>query len=55
MSRAMTRYRPYADDRLLDDELWDSPARLTDADLFAHANPGWRRSDCPLDDPEDDR
>jgi len=40
---------------LLDEETWDSPGRLTDADLFAHASPGWRRGAAALDDPEDDR
>jgi|GEM_PF-2211135 len=55
MTRVMARTRPIPDACLLDAELWDSPERLTDADLFACANPGWRRSDCPLDDPEDDR
>lgn len=55
MTRVMTRTRPTPDACLLDAELWDSPERLTDADLFACANLGWRRSDCPLDDPEDDR
>jgi hypothetical protein len=54
-TRVMTRPRPIPDACLLDAELWDSPERLTDADLFACANPGWRRSDCPLDDPEDAR
>ena len=55
MSRAMTRTRPAPEACLLDAELWDSPERLTPADLFDQASPGWRRSDCPLDDPEDDR
>ncbi|GLS02479.1 hypothetical protein GCM10007859_25030 [Brevundimonas denitrificans] len=55
MSRAMTRSLDRADSWLLDEEVWDSPGRLTDADLFAHASPGWRRGDAPLDDPEDDR
>lgn len=55
MSRAMIRPRLAPDVCLLDEELWDSPERLTDVDLFSHANPGWRRSDCHLDDPEDDR
>ena len=40
---------------LLDEDAWDSPGRLTDADLFAHAGSGWRRADALLDDPEDDR
>lgn len=55
MSRAMTPFPERADARLLDEEVWDSPGRLTDSDLFAHAGPGWRRGDAALDDPEDDR
>lgn len=51
----MTLARERADASLLDDEVWDSPDRLTDADLFACASPGWRRGNAPLDDPEDDR
>lgn len=52
---AMTRFRERPDPRLLDDELWEQPRRLSDADLFTQANPGWRRNACPMDDPEDDR
>ncbi|MGZ9098267.1 MAG: hypothetical protein ACXW3O_01060 [Brevundimonas sp.] len=55
MTRVMTRARPPSDARLLDDDLWGSPARLTETDLFTHAGPGWRRRPRPLDDPEDDR
>lgn len=55
MSGAMTRSHDRADPWLLDEEAWDSPGRLTDADLFAHASPGWRRGEGALDDPEDDR
>lgn len=55
MRRAVPRTRPTPDACLLDDDLWDSPERLTEADLFAHANPGWRRRGRPRDDPEDDR
>lgn len=51
----MTPAHERTDDSLLDAEAWGSPGRLTDADLFAQASPGWRRSDAPLDDPEDDR
>ena len=51
----MTPARERADASLLDEEAWDSPGRLTDADLFAHASPGWRRGNAPLDDPEDER
>ncbi len=51
----MTLFDTRPDPRLLDEEAWDSPDRLTDADLFAHAGAGWRRGDGVLDDPEDDR
>jgi hypothetical protein len=44
-----------AEPGLLDAEVWDSPDRLTDADLFNHAGPGWRRGVAALDDPEDDQ
>lgn len=55
MNRPMTPSPERADTRLLDEEVWDSPGRLTDSDLFAHAGPGWRRSGRALEDPEDDR
>ena len=55
MTRAMTRARLPPDVRLLDDDLWGCPERLTDVDLLVHADPGWRRADGPHDDPEDDR
>lgn len=55
MSRAMTRTSELSDARLLDEDVWDIPRRLTEADLFAHGGPGWRRGDRPADDPEDDR
>ncbi|MDP3081814.1 MAG: hypothetical protein Q8M90_13400, partial [Brevundimonas sp.] len=55
MNRAMSLSEDRADPWLLDEEAWASPGRLTEADLFAHASPGWRRGDAPLDDPEDDR
>jgi len=54
MSRAMIRH-PDPAGLLLDEEAWDCPGRLTDADLFAHAGPGWRRGETAADDPEDDR
>lgn len=41
--------------RVLDEDVWDNPGRLTVADIFAHAGPGWRRGDVALDDPEDER
>lgn len=55
MSRVMSLSPDRVDPWLLEQEVWDSPGRLTDADLFAHAGPGWRRGDTALDDPEDDR
>ena len=55
MTRARSPSHDRADPWLLDEEVWDNPRRLTDADLFAHAGPGWRRGDAALDDPEDDR
>lgn len=55
MSRAMTPRDERADHRLLDEETWDSPGRLTDADLYAHAGAARRRGGAALDDPEDDR
>lgn len=55
MNRAMTSRHDRSDPTLLDEDAWDSPGRLTDADLFAHAGSGWRRADALLDDPEDDR
>lgn len=58
MSRAMTpshsAARDQADAWLLDEEAWDTPRRLTRAELFAHAGTGRRRS-VLFDDPEDDR
>ncbi len=51
----MTPRHDRADPALLDEEVWESSDRLTDADLFAHAGAGWRRGDGVLDDPEDDR
>lgn len=50
----MTRSRDRVDVLLLDEDAWDSPDRLTDADLYTHAGPGWRRGDSVPDDPEDD-
>lgn len=54
MSPSMTRSKPLFDPWLLDEETWDAPDRLTDADLFAQAGE-WRRGAVALDDPEDDR
>jgi len=55
MSRVMSPSFDGVDPGLLDPEAWDVPGRLTDADLFAQAGPGWRRGDTALEDPEDDR
>ena len=55
MRRAVTLFPDRTDPWLLDPEVWDIPACLTDADLSAHTGPGWRRGDAALDDPEDDR
>jgi hypothetical protein len=55
MSRAMTLPTERFDFRVLDEDVWDNPGRLTGADIFAHAGPGWRRGDVALDDPEDER
>lgn len=55
MSRAMTPSHERAESWLLDEEAWDSPRRLTEADLHAHAGADRRRVAAVLDDPEDDR
>jgi len=55
MSRPMTLPPNPADQWLPDMDLWDTPDRLTDADIHAEAGPGWRRTALALDDPEDDR
>lgn len=55
MSRAMTLSDDRPDPWLLDEEVWDSPGRLTRTDLLAHAGAGWRRGTSALDDPEDER
>lgn len=54
MRRAMTRSDDPLVPWLLDVEAWDSPGRLTDADLYVHAGAGWRRGVAVLDDPEDE-
>ena len=41
--------------RLLDEEAWDAPRRLTLDDLFTHGADGWRRAGFTFDDPEDFR
>ena len=55
MRDAMTLSPDSADFWLLDEDAWDNPGRLTDADIHAHAGPGWRRGEVALDDPEDER
>jgi hypothetical protein len=55
MSRAMSMAQDRPDPWLLDEETWDCPGRLTDADLFAQAGTWRRRGDAPLDDREDGR
>lgn len=55
MSQHPALSRDRADAALLDEEVWDSPARLTAAELFAHAGTGRCRGDFVPDDPEDDR
>lgn len=55
MSRAMTGNADRTEPWLLDQEVWESPGRLTETDLFAHSSSGWRRGEGALDDPEDDR
>ena len=54
----MTRRPTPHDDRraaLLDEDAWDAPRRLTEADLFTHGGDGWRRVAFDLEDPEDFR
>ncbi|WP_156376914.1 MULTISPECIES: hypothetical protein [unclassified Brevundimonas] len=55
MTRSLTSHDDWRDALLLDEEAWDVPRRLTDADLFTHGVDGWRRAGCSLDDPEDVR
>lgn len=55
MTRLTKRRAPRPDSRLLDEEVWDAPPRLTHAELFTHGGAGWRRAGFDLDDPEDVR
>ncbi|MFN3670142.1 MAG: hypothetical protein ACK4VY_12600 [Brevundimonas sp.] len=48
----MSRSKAHFDPWILDEETWDAPDRLTDADLFAQAGE-WRRGPGAPDDPED--
>jgi hypothetical protein len=55
----MTRRHTSPDDRrdvrLLDEDAWDAPRRLTHDDLFTWGDDGWRRAGFASDDPEDFR
>ena len=51
---AMARL-PNPDDLLLDPDVWEAPTRLTDQDLFAHADADLRRLGHPFDEWEEDR
>ena len=55
MRRAMTRFREFLEPEMLDREVWEAPARLSDDDLYAQAGPDFRRAPCPLHEPEEDR
>lgn len=55
MTRARRQNEDRADDRLLDEDVWGAPGRLSAAELFTHGSDGWRRNSCDLDDPEDHR
>lgn len=51
---AMARF-PDPDNLLLDLDVWDAPVRLSDQDLFAHADADLRRDRHPADEREDER
>lgn len=55
MTRRLTSRDDRSDPRLLDEEAWDAPRRLTLDDLFTHSGDGWRRAGFHLDDPEEFR
>ena len=55
MSRIMTPQDDRPDVRVLDEEVWDNPARLSAAELYNHAGSGARPRPAALDDLEDDR
>lgn len=55
MTHPLTTHEDRRDVGLLDEETWDVPRSLTDADLFTHGSDGWRRAGFDLDDPEDFR
>jgi len=51
---AMARL-PNPDNLLLDLDVWEAPIRLSDEDLFAHADADLRRDGRPADEREDER
>jgi len=55
MTLSHSRSDDRADPRLLDEDAWEAPGRLTEAELFTHGSDGWRRNSCDMDDPEDCR
>ncbi|MBU2397679.1 MAG: hypothetical protein KKB87_09580, partial [Alphaproteobacteria bacterium] len=55
MSRAMILSHDRTEPWLLDEETWDSPDRLSEADLYAQAGAGRPGGASALEDPEDDR
>lgn len=55
MSRAMILSQEPTEPWLLDKETWDSPGRLSKADLYAQAGAGRPGGASALEDPEDDR
>lgn len=52
---AMPRSRKNPDALLLDLDVWEVPIRLSDHDLFAHADADLRRDGHPVDEREDER
>lgn len=53
MTRRLKTHDDRRDSHLLDQDAWDAPRRLTDADLLTHEGDGWRRVAFDLEDPED--
>ncbi len=52
---AMSRPFNLYEDPLLDTEVWDVPARMTEEDFFVQAGSARRRGGPALFDPEDER
>jgi hypothetical protein len=50
----MARHSRNPDDLLLDLEVWEVPIRLSEQDLFAHADADLRREGHPADEGEDE-